>query len=107
MEVSGYNPGYPRVAAFENCDPNFLIYRRFGWLHSRVLLNLQDELQQLERDLEREDEWEYSHGNDKKLKSRRKDRKGPKTKRQDILKSINAKLKEYGMFIIAARPLLS
>ncbi len=95
--MSEYQPGYGRVAAVENCDPSFLIYRRFGWLHSRLLLNLQDELQKLERDLEREEAKEFNYGQPIKLKARRKDCKNPDAARPLILASIHEKLKEYGM----------
>ncbi len=100
-KVSGYNPGYGRVAAVESCDPNFLICRRFDWLRTRLLLNIQDDLQRLERDLEREDEHEFNHGQPIKLKSRRKDSKGPNRKRQSIFSEINEKLREYGTLRIS------
>lgn len=96
-KVSLYHPGYGRLAAIEDCDPDFLICRRFGWLHGRLLLNIQDELQELERELEGEDEWEFHYGQRLKLRHRRKDCKGPHRKRQEILTKINVKLKEYGM----------
>ena len=91
-----YDEGYGRVAAIENCDPNFLIYRKFGWLHCRTLLHIQDDLQKLERELEKEDERECMYGEAIKLKSRRKDLKGPVQKRQEILAKVHEKLKEYG-----------
>ena len=71
--MNGYSEGYGRLAAFEDCDPNFLIYRKFGWLHNRLLLHLQDELKKLEEDLERLDRWELEKGDYKKLRSRRRD----------------------------------
>ncbi|KAK4994332.1 hypothetical protein LTR66_005604 [Elasticomyces elasticus] len=43
--------GYPRLASFLNSDDNFLICRRFGVLHNRVMLYRQDELDQLEAHL--------------------------------------------------------
>ncbi|KAF6237541.1 hypothetical protein HO173_004431 [Letharia columbiana] len=50
-----YPVGYPQLAAFEDCDPAFLICRKFGWLHTRLLLHLQDDLEKLEWDLEQVD----------------------------------------------------
>ncbi|KAL8942350.1 MAG: hypothetical protein Q9216_001732 [Gyalolechia sp. 2 TL-2023] len=44
--------GYPKVAVFMDSDDNFMIYRRFGFLYSRVLLSKQDELRRLEEDLD-------------------------------------------------------
>lgn len=43
--------GYPRQAAFADSDDSFMIYRRFGYIHSRLLLNKQDELRELEANL--------------------------------------------------------
>ena len=40
------------MAACQACDANFSIYRKFGWLHNRVLLHLQAELSKLEFDLQ-------------------------------------------------------
>ena len=52
ITVDEYPPGYGKLAAFEECDPSFLICRKFGWLHIRVLLHLQDEVQELGEELE-------------------------------------------------------
>ena len=95
--VDEYDEGYGRLAAFEDCDPNFLIYRKYGWLHNRLLLHLQDELKKLEEDLERLDKWESTTGDDKKLRSRRRDSSCPTSKRQALLTMLNEKLKDYGM----------
>ena len=43
--------GYPRLAAFLDSDDNFMIYRRFGFLSSRLLLDQQDKLRLLEEEL--------------------------------------------------------
>lgn len=93
--VDEYEQGYGRLAAFEDCDPSFLIYRRFGWLHSRLLLHLQDEIQELEEELERLDKWESQQGDPKKLRSNRKDILHG-SKRQAQLVLIRQKLAEYG-----------
>ena len=95
--VDEYDEGYGRLAAFEDCDPNFLIYRKYGWLHNRLLLHLQDELKKLEEDLERLDKWESTRGDDKKLRSRRRDSSSPTSKRQALITTLNEKLKDYGM----------
>lgn len=94
--MSDYDPGYGRLSAFEICDPSFLICRKFAWLRGRLLLHLQDELQQLERELESQDKWEYKSGDPIKLRSRREDCKHPKARRQVLLNTIHRKLIEYG-----------
>ncbi|KAL8784340.1 MAG: hypothetical protein Q9195_009085 [Heterodermia aff. obscurata] len=43
--------GYPRQAAFADSDESFAIYRRFGYLHARLLMHRQDELRELEEKL--------------------------------------------------------
>ncbi|KAH8678811.1 hypothetical protein BGZ60DRAFT_428633 [Tricladium varicosporioides] len=47
--------GYSSLSTFLDSDENFMIYRRFGYLHSRVLLRIQDQLRKLEQELDRYD----------------------------------------------------
>jgi hypothetical protein len=44
--------GYPNFSAFLDSDDNFMIYRRYGYLQSRILLEKQDELRLLEEQLD-------------------------------------------------------
>lgn len=55
MSVESFPVSYPLQAAFQSSEPSFSIYRSFGYLHSRVILQLQDELRSLEDDLEKLD----------------------------------------------------
>ncbi|KAL9079449.1 MAG: hypothetical protein Q9157_001658 [Trypethelium eluteriae] len=48
---------YPHLAAFLDSDENFMVYRRFGYLQSRLLLEKQDELRKLERKLDLIDDY--------------------------------------------------
>ncbi|KAL8785187.1 MAG: hypothetical protein Q9213_003534 [Squamulea squamosa] len=89
-----YIVGYPKVASFANADPNFLIYRKFGWLHNRLLLYLQDELVALEYKLDKLDQNTFVHDDEVKLKSRREDFNSPGLRR-DVIKQIAEKLREY------------
>ena len=88
-----YPEGYGKLAAFIDCDPNFRIYRKFGWLHNRVLLHIQDELQELEEELEDIDAWEAKSGDMVKLASRRED---TNAERLELIGTIKEKLDEYG-----------
>ena len=54
--------GYPRLAAFLDSDENFMVYRRFGFIQSRLLLEKQDELRELEEKLDRLDKIEADAG---------------------------------------------
>lgn len=92
--MDGYPQGYGKIAALEACDPNFLIYRKFAWLHNRVLLHRQDELAQLEAELEQLDHYHFRE-DPRRLISRRRDDTRPKATRKEILKTIDSKLAEY------------
>jgi hypothetical protein len=52
LVVDAAPQGYPSLAAFLDSDENFMVFRRFGHLHTRLLLQKQDELRIMERDLE-------------------------------------------------------
>lgn len=82
------------MAAFINSDPSFLMCRRFGFLHSRVLLYRQDELAQLENQLVELDA-DDAENNPRALLSRELDEQQDST-RKDLILNINEKLKEYG-----------
>jgi hypothetical protein len=95
--------GYPRLAAFQASESNFALYRGFSYLHSRVLLDMQDELTALEKELDELDDFEE---NPLRLKSRTEDiqesqnddEPDGRTRRQ-VLAEIKTKLTEYGRFI--------
>jgi hypothetical protein len=93
--------GFPRLAAFQSSEANFSLYRSFSYLHSRVLLDLQDEITTLEReldDIDLDDADEYPD----RLRSRELDvdraaNEGTTRNRRVILREIKDKLMEYGM----------
>lgn len=93
--------GYPRLAAFQSSEANFGLYRSFSYLHSRVLLDLQDEITTLEKELDEkdmDDEDDAPH----RLQSREVDEEqesndGSERSRRVILREIRQRLVEYGM----------
>jgi hypothetical protein len=90
--------GYPRLAAFLDSDEKFTLYRKFGFLQARILLNKQDELRELEKDLDRLDK--VDQGKDPSLlKSREKDT-ATNGRRKKLLYDIEEKFKEYGHLIL-------
>lgn len=94
--------GFPRLAAFQSSEANFALYRSFSYLHSRVLLDLQDEITSLEKELDEVD-WDDFDEEPDRLRSREidVDRSGGENStrnRRVILKEIRQKLMEYGMF---------
>ncbi len=96
--------GYPQLATFETSVPNFSIYRGFNYLHGRVLLDLQDEVATLERELNDFDRADMNGTSTRQrtLRSRafdiRESKKQPKDTRtrRHVLQEIRGKLVEYG-----------
>ncbi|KAI9658412.1 MAG: hypothetical protein M1821_002545 [Bathelium mastoideum] len=109
--------GYPRLATLQTSTPNFSLYRGFSYLHGRVLLDLQDEVTVLERELDRFDDEDKEGSSIQKrtLRSRKFDIResdrqwqvtGIRTRRH-VLREIRAKLAEYDDVLIKARDIVS
>ncbi|KAH3906374.1 hypothetical protein HBI56_198060 [Parastagonospora nodorum] len=103
--------GFPRLAAFQSSEANFSLYRSFSYLHSRVLLDLQDEITSLERELDDIDADDFED-KPQRLRSREVDvgeaiREGSMRNRRVILREIREKLMEYDKVLIKARQLES
>lgn len=77
-----------------------MIYRRFGYIHSRLLLNKQDELRELEDDLNDMDKRDERTTNGKRyLASRELGEEREVSEREayiSLLKSIEEKALQYG-----------
>ena len=71
-------------------DTNFVLFRRFGYLHARLLLHKQDVLIGLEQELNNLDD---NDTNAFSLNSRRTDQN---TARHNVLTELEPKLIEYG-----------
>ena len=111
-EVQNYQRGYPMLAAFQSSESSFSIYRSFDYLHSRVILNLQDELRDLEEGLSELDKQDHAQpGRQKCVTSRLHDLKVAKRKgltcseRSTLLGTIREKLVNYDEIIIKTREL--
>lgn len=98
--------GYPRLAAYINSDENFMMCRRFGFLHTRVLLYRQDEIRELEDQLIRLDE-EDKDENPLWLQSRKLDDAREGGDRRALIKEIDEKLKEYDELVLRCKTLAS
>ena len=97
--MDDYPAGYGKVAAIVGSDSSFLVYRKFSWLHNRVLLHYQDVLAELEYELEELDRDEFKD-DEKLLISRRRDEGRLKgSRRKELLKVIDEKLSDYRMLI--------
>jgi hypothetical protein len=95
--------GYPQLATFQTTTSDFSVYRGFHYLHARVLLELQDEVAVLERELDYRDreDIEGNRARQRTLRSRAMDTREAKKQqgartRRDILKDIRTKLSDYG-----------
>lgn len=58
--------GYPNLATFQSSDEVFGLYRRFGYLQSRLLLEKQDVLRVLEKELNDYDEEDRAQSDTRK-----------------------------------------
>ena len=94
--MDDYVSGYGKVAAIEDLDADFFIYRKFGWLHHYALLHLQDGLAEIEEELERLDTWESKKGDPSKLVSRRTDYAYKDSRRKELVEKLHDKLAQYG-----------
>ncbi|KAL9110402.1 MAG: hypothetical protein Q9227_005133 [Pyrenula ochraceoflavens] len=86
--------GYPKLATFLDSEDQFSTYRRFGYLSSRLILEKQDDLRQLEQELERADKRQVKLCAEE-LKTRRCIEGQAPTEQHFILKKIEDKFHEY------------
>lgn len=88
--------GLPNLAAFADSDESFAIYRRFGYLQARVLLDRQEELSSLEKQLDIVDKADMNDNVDA-LCTRDSD-EGHAAERRVLLDLIQRRYSEYGLF---------
>jgi hypothetical protein len=92
--------GWPRLAAFQNQSDSCAVYRRFGLLFCRLLLQLQGELTFLEGKLLQLDKEDYADRTKLyRLRTSDDDATWDPEKRE-MLKEIQEKLSTYGKNII-------
>ncbi|CAL8581470.1 hypothetical protein XPA_007160 [Xanthoria parietina] len=100
--IDDHPKGYPKLAAFMNSSDNFLMCRRFDFLHTRVLLHRQDELAEMEKALIAMDD-EDEELDQLSLESRRRDDQRPEPSRKSLMTKIDGKLKDYDDIITRIR----
>lgn len=88
--------GYPKLARFLDSDDNFMVYRRFGFLQTRLLLETQDRLRVLEERLDKLDESETVGDDNKDNLCSRDGDGGDQTERLDLMAAIRTAFQEYG-----------
>jgi hypothetical protein len=88
-------------------DENFMIYRRFGFIHARLLLQKQDELRIMEEELDQMDKRDLKN-NPTALKCRMEDDERqdqvPET-RQSLLARLEATVLSYDQLLLNAQQL--
>ncbi|KAG7006561.1 hypothetical protein G7Y79_00014g037360 [Physcia stellaris] len=111
-KLEDFPEGFPRLACFLDSDESFMVYRRFGIVFSRLLLNKQDEIRMLEAQLLAMDRTDVANGNAKYLKKR--DQRtfdtlplGWTETRPQILASLEAKILEYSKLLLKANQVKS
>lgn len=90
MPVRDHPTGYPRLATFLDSDENFMMYRRFGFIQARLLLDKQNELQYLERRLDKED----NRTPESDLQNAELGSESP-SRRKELLRNLETKYLEY------------
>lgn len=88
--------GYPKLAACIDSDETFMIYRRFGYLRSRLLLYYQDRLAGFERTLDSLDKKD-AHEHARRLCSRQADCNQARPQRPELFLQLARDMKLYGM----------
>lgn len=89
--VQDHPDGYPFLAALQDFEENFMVYRKFGFLQAQILLDKQKELRELEIELGQIDA-EGQRLDPRYLYSLA----GTSAERKDIICEIEQKFKEYG-----------
>ncbi|KAL9013847.1 MAG: hypothetical protein Q9173_001490 [Seirophora scorigena] len=108
FEVEDFPRGFPRLACFLDSDDSFMVYKRFGIVFSRLLLNKQDEIRQLEAKLLAMDRTDdVPNGGSKYLMSQdRRDQRhlpeGWSETRPRLLAVLETKILEYSELLLRA-----
>lgn len=95
--------GYPSLAAWQSSDPTLMQYRRFLYLHCRILSEAQYDLGLLERELDELDDHHNTDTESIRLHSFADDRSSPPDStgvhrpRAQILADMREKLVDYGI----------
>ena len=90
--VDEFRWGYPNLATFQSSDEVFALYRRFGYLQSRLLLEKQDVLRVLEDRLNKYDEEDRAESNTRDLDLE----PGEPNLREALLAEIETAFNAYG-----------
>lgn len=96
--VHGGVNGYPKMAAFLDSDENFMVYRRFGYMQSRILLARQEKLRRLEARLQELDEKQVAESNQPKLLCKARIGGDMEVVRESLMLEIENEYLQYSTF---------
>ncbi|KAF2675673.1 hypothetical protein K458DRAFT_411061 [Lentithecium fluviatile CBS 122367] len=103
--VNDHPKGYPNLAAFLDSDEGFAVYRRFGYLQSRILLYKQEELRVLEEKLKCNEE---KIANDDEDALGYREVFGPQAvEHRELLSSIETTFCSYAQILTAAQQMMA
>lgn len=94
--VHGGPRGYPELATFLDSDDNLMLYRRFGYLQSRILLEKQERLRLLEEELDELDHYQTSTPGDENALITLDLESSKRTPRSELMTKIEPAWTEYG-----------
>lgn len=92
--VNDHPNGHLRVATYSKSDRSCANYRRFGWLHHRLLLHRQDELAELQEKMKKLDKEHDTHDHVRQCCREYDERCS--SERKVLVDKAETKLKEYG-----------
>ncbi|KAL8663471.1 MAG: hypothetical protein Q9168_008088, partial [Polycauliona sp. 1 TL-2023] len=113
--LEDFPKGFPRVSCFLDSDESFTLFRRFGVVFSRLLLNKQDEICSLEDELHAMDRTDNFPENQTYLLSRDEDVQREASTipacwsqtRPQILEKLERKILEYSELLLKANQMKS
>ena len=95
-EVHGGPRGYPELATFLDSDENFMVYRRFGYVQARLLLEKQEQLRLLEEKLDKLDKQHTTDEEDAEALCTMDIDPEFKADRDDLMAKVERAFNEYG-----------
>ncbi|KAJ9605812.1 hypothetical protein H2200_009661 [Cladophialophora chaetospira] len=104
--IANHAHGWPRLSAAFDSDKNFMIYRRFGFLRTRLLTYHQDVLREMEENLDKLD-WEDFRSADFKGATgwRKGDDDRQPSHRKELFDSLDKELNIYDALLLRSQKL--
>ncbi|KAH7417507.1 hypothetical protein BKA64DRAFT_301987 [Cadophora sp. MPI-SDFR-AT-0126] len=105
--IEHFQEGWPQLAAFLHSEDNFAVFRRFGVVHCRVLVQLQAEIQHLEERLKDLDCSDAAPGSPHVWRLNKSDFvvEDSDSTQRDLLKTLQDKLLIYDQLLLNEKEL--